>query len=132
MMERFLLGITLSSDISVISPKPWQVGQAPNGELKENMRGSKAFEDDFGVVWAGSEGAVHGFVFEAFKLLLLFRLSFLFGVDDYHCSFADLKRLLHRFADAAAFLIDNCHRVDDGFNPVFLVPHKLDFFFDVV
>ena len=41
MMERFLSGITLSAEISVISPKPWQLVQAPNGELNENIRGSR-------------------------------------------------------------------------------------------
>ncbi|VVB77404.1 Uncharacterised protein [uncultured archaeon] len=30
-----------SSDMSVTSPSPWQVGQAPNGELKENILGSR-------------------------------------------------------------------------------------------
>ena len=128
-MERFLSGITLSSEISVISPRPWQVGQAPKGELKENMRGSRLSNTISG--WLGQAPKVLNIV-SSWKRSssFFFSASAFLGVDDYHGSFADLKRLLHSFRNAAAFLINDFYCVNNGFNPVFLVPHKLNFFFD--
>ena len=39
MMDRFLLGMMRSGSIFIWLPRPVQVGQAPKGLLKENMRG---------------------------------------------------------------------------------------------
>jgi len=39
-MDKLLSGIIKSGSTSILKPKPWQVGQAPNGELKEKSLGS--------------------------------------------------------------------------------------------
>ena len=41
-IERFLLGITMSGSTFMNVPSPVQVGQAPMGLLKENIRGSSS------------------------------------------------------------------------------------------
>src|ERR1700681_2192813 len=38
-------GITFHSSISIFSPSPVHAGQAPNGELNENRRGSSSWNE---------------------------------------------------------------------------------------
>ena len=41
-MLRFLSGISKSSSMCILLPKPLQSGHAPNGELNEKLRGSSS------------------------------------------------------------------------------------------
>ena len=44
-MDRFLLGMIRSGSIFIWEPSPMQVGQAPKGLLKENIRGVSSSMD---------------------------------------------------------------------------------------
>src|SRR4030065_624616 len=98
-IDLFLSGITRSGETSVIAPRPWQVGQAPNGELNENMRGSRLSNTISG--WLGQAphvlnvfsswncstvGVVHFLVDSDFGVALLFEFVENLFVNAFHAS----------------------------------------------